>query len=230
MLVAGDLDDDGDADLAVGAPGGCIEDGGQVEIFAGAGDRALDADHEIWTQDTPGVEDEVEPYDWFGAALAIGDFDADGYGDLAIGVPYDGDEDIGGAVAILRGSAIGVTADEDQLWWELALGLSAAQVEDGAFGAALAAGDLNGDAADDLAIGVDTHEGAVVTMLGGHAGLSATGARLWTQDTPGVPGSSEIPDGLASPWRSGTMAGRILRTSPLACLGRGSVATSPDAS
>ena len=62
-----------------------------------------------------------------------------------------------------------------------------------AFGAALAAGDFDGDRADDLAVGapqVGLRAGVVVAMYGGDAGLSFTGAQRWSQDSAGVPGSS----------------------------------------
>ena len=93
--------------------------------------------------------------DRFGGALTPGDFDNDGYTDLAIGVPL---AELGGivdagAVDIVFGSENG-----------LGLGTRATQrlertqwADDAAdldrFGSSLAAGDFDGDGVDDLAIG-----------------------------------------------------------------------------
>src|SRR5262249_840848 len=56
----------------------------------------------FYTQDTPGIQDKVEPGDNFGASLATGNFDGKGADDLAIGIPDEDliKEDVG-AVQIL---------------------------------------------------------------------------------------------------------------------------------
>src|SRR5439155_11277889 len=53
----------------------------------------------------------------FGSALAAGDFDGDGFTDLAVGVPF---EDVGtatdaGAIGVGRGSATGILAGSPEL-------------------------------------------------------------------------------------------------------------------
>ena len=58
----------------------------------------------IWHQDVSGVVGSAEPGDRFGESLAVGDFDNDGFMDLAIGVP---DEDFGSVES--AGSAIMVS-------------------------------------------------------------------------------------------------------------------------
>ena len=62
--------------------------------------------------------DSSEQYDYFGRALATGDFDADGYADLAIGVPYEDLDTIGdaGAVNVVYGSSGGLSATDDEFW------------------------------------------------------------------------------------------------------------------
>ena len=62
--------------------------------------------------------DAAEAGDQFGAVLTTGDFNGDGYADLAVGVPG---EDVGsisdaGAVHVLYGSVSGLTSTWDQLW------------------------------------------------------------------------------------------------------------------
>ena len=74
---------------------------------------------ELWTQDSPGIVDSSEDLDGFGWALAIGDFNADGYGDLAVGVPGEILESLNhssGAVHVLHGSQVGLTANDSQFW------------------------------------------------------------------------------------------------------------------
>jgi hypothetical protein len=66
------------------------------------------------------------------------------------------------------------------------------------FGAALAAGDFNGDGRADLAVGVaeENNSSGVVQVLYGSAasGLTATGSQLWSQNSPGIAGGAEFGD------------------------------------
>ena len=90
------------------------------------------------------------------ASGSIGDFNGDGFADLAIGVPGDvvGGKDEAGAVNVIYGGAAGLTATGNQLWTQDSTDvLDAAEAGD-SFGSALAAADLNGDGQDDQAIGV----------------------------------------------------------------------------
>lgn len=76
--------------------------------------------------------------DRFGAAIASGDFDRDGFDDLAIGAP------IAGKVYIHWGTPVGVAADPLQVF---------EGTPGDRFGAAIASGDLTGDGFDDLVVG-----------------------------------------------------------------------------
>jgi hypothetical protein len=69
------------------------------------------------TRTNPNIEESTGQYDYFGKALAVGDFDRNGIDDLAIGVPG---EDIGsaggaGAVNIIFGTTSGLSATGDVL-------------------------------------------------------------------------------------------------------------------
>jgi hypothetical protein len=64
------------------------------------------------------VEDECEPWDRFGLALAAGDFNQDGECDLAVGIPFEEMNGVNeaGAVAVFYGSRDRFLARDNQLW------------------------------------------------------------------------------------------------------------------
>ena len=153
-------------------------------------------------QDTPGILEEAEEGDFFGAALATADFDADGFEDLAIGVPGEDQPSTGdgraGIVQVLFGSASGLSVSGDQLFGQLQfpLGQAGGDIDDH-FGDALATGDFDGDGFGDLAIGVpDEDVGATVdagtahVLYGSAGGLTLTGSQTFNSNFPaGMPDS-----------------------------------------
>ncbi len=119
-LAAGDLSRNGRDELAIGIPGGTISGhrrAGAVSVLYGRAD-GLSAVDDLWSQDARGIRGVAAPDDRFGASLAIGDFDGDGAGDLAIGVLSETvDGAFGaGAVHVLRGSGTGLRSGGDELW------------------------------------------------------------------------------------------------------------------
>lgn len=149
-MVAADFDGDGKDELA-------ISHDGWVESAPYSGMVALvgtDAEgtfvlQQSLSQSGLGTN---ERYDEFGAHLAIGDFDADGVADLAVAAPGDdeGGTEWSGRVYVFRGGA--------QLAPWRVLSPSQFLLRDAGFGQALAAGDLDGDGYDDLAIGLPEHD------------------------------------------------------------------------
>jgi hypothetical protein len=169
-LAAGDVDGDGDDDLAVGVPGetmGGVRRAGVVALVLGSFDGLTAAGNRVVSQDTPGVPGRAEVNDRFGWELVLADLDGDGDDDLAVGVGHEalpgGPE--GGAVQVLNGGeGFGVAGGRI-----LHQGLAAIPGEldrDDHFGVELAAGDLDGDGRSELLIGTPHEQGEGLATRG----------------------------------------------------------------
>ncbi|WP_437319059.1 hypothetical protein [Sorangium sp. So ce385] len=218
-LVAGDFNNDGFDDLAIGAPGediGGDDDAGSVYILYGSPSGLTSAGNQGWDQDSPNVAGGVEGGDHFGWSLAAGDFNGDGYADLAIGAPdedVDGHDD-GGAVHVFRGTAAGLSAVGDPMFHENSPNVPGSVEEGDRFGWSLAAGNFNGDGFDDLAIGEPYEDlaghggaGAVHVFRGTAAGLSAVGDPMFHQDSPNVAETAQDGDHFGYALASGDFDG-----------------------
>jgi hypothetical protein len=189
----GDFNGDGFSDLAIGVPGETISGirCGAVNVLYGSASFLTSTGNQRWHQSVTGVPGSIESGDGFGFALAVGDFDGDGFDDLAIGVS---EEDVGtiqsaGAVNVLYGSASGLGTARAQLWTQTSSGAGVSETAD-RFGLSLAAGDFDGDGRDDLAIGVPFEDvgsavgaGAVNVLYGTANGLSTLGSQDWTENS-----------------------------------------------
>lgn len=155
-----------------------------------------------WHQDLDGVDDQAENGDGFGEALAVADFDRDGFDDLAIGAPAEDRTAFGtdyvdaGLVQVFYGSAGGLHGNDSQV---LAPMPFAGLQGNARVGAALAAGDINYDGYDDLVIGAPgsnsdgaTGAGAIYVSYGSAGGL--VGLHRLTQDGPELGNNSENGD------------------------------------
>ncbi len=172
---------------------------GVVNVLYGGPAGVASIGAQLWHQDIAGIEDEAELGDEFGTSLASGDFDADGFADLAVGVRGEtlGFETQAGAVNIIYGSGAGLTATGSQFWHQDEPDVLDMEEGFDHFGTALAAGDFDADGYADVAVGVSGEDvgeinsaGAVNVLFGSAAGLSATGNQFWTQDTPGIAGQA----------------------------------------
>jgi hypothetical protein len=217
-LAWGDFNGDTVGDLAVGVPEATVivpgflgipsfVRAGAVGILYGSEDGGLSPDRsQVWTQESPGVEDQPAEGDDFGRALTAGDFNGDGTTDLAIGAPGETESCgffntfIVGAVQILYGDegvglTAGLTADTDNEFLPLdffvsRIGGSPCARLDVGIGTALTAGDFDGNGRADLAIGVPfanrsgaPHGGSIFVQSGAAQGLREGETQHFDQNT-----------------------------------------------
>ena len=204
-LTSGDWSADSRGDLAVGALGENAFSG-VVHVLYGSAAGLTATGSQLWSQDSPGIAGTAEASDLFGGALADGDFNANGRTDLAIGAW--GENSASGVVHVLYGSAAGLTATGSQLWSQASPGVAGEPEGADFFGLALAAGDFNGDARAELAVGApgeNVSTGVVHVLLGSAGGVTATGSQLWSQDSPGVAGTAEQGDFFGDVLAAGTL-------------------------
>jgi hypothetical protein len=221
-LAWGDFNGDGFDDLAVGVPGEGVgasaSHAGAVNVLYGSAAGLSSAGNQFWHQNSTGILDDAETEDGLGAALAGGDFDADGFDDLAVGVPSEdlGALDDAGAVHVLYGSSSGLSSTGSQFWNQNSLAISGAAEQFDAFGSALAVGDFDGDGFDDLAAGIPQEDedltiplgsGAVSVIYGSASGLTLVGDQLWHQNSSGVPDPAEVADAFGESLTAGDFDG-----------------------
>jgi hypothetical protein len=184
-LAADDFDGDGRADLIVGVPRediGEILDAGRLHVVFGSATGLTAAGNRLLYQDLLGVSDRAEYDDHFGSRTISGDFDGDGFRDLAVGVDeedFAGAED-GGAVHIFYGSAQGLDTSRQQYWHRSVAGIPQAVRREERFGSALAVGDFDADGRHDLVIsrsvatsGLQYLSTGALVLYGSPTGLTA---------------------------------------------------------
>ncbi len=229
-VAAGDFDGDGFVDLAVGAPGKAPGEGpqsGAVFIFPGSGSPSGITTGFFITQNhaTGGVH---EAGDEFGAALAVGDFDGDGIEDLAVGAPGDGQGAVKAGSAFVfpgaDGSKAGLTTGFRITQNHATGGVNEAGDR---FGAAVAAGNIVGDAFPELLVGAPgdapdggPKAGSVFVFSDGSQAGFATGFPIAQTDALGsagcapgscVQGVNEAGDGFGAALAVGDFDGDGVR-------------------
>ncbi|WP_333762596.1 FG-GAP-like repeat-containing protein [Streptomyces sp. IBSBF 2390] len=150
-----------------------------------------------------------------GDNVAAGDINGDGRDDLAI-AQYDPRLNGGGAADPSHGAGYvtvrygdsqidGGLAPTGRIYHQNTAGIPGSNESDDHFGAALSIGDINGDHRAELAIGVPGETlghakrgGDVLVLRGTSSGLTTNGAARYSQDTPGIPGTSENNDVFGS--------------------------------
>ena len=218
-VACGDFDGDGVDDLAVGVPGedlGLAVDAGAVAVFYGSFAGLQPGGIDFFHQDLAGVVQIAETGDRFGQALAAADYNDDGFVDLAVGVPGEtlGSAESAGSVAVIYGSLAGLATAGNVAISQSTSGVPGATEGDDRFGAALAAGDFDGDGDQDLAVGTEGEDigakvdaGAVTVLVGGTGGLTGVRSYALHQSLAGISGVAEAGDRFGASLAAGDFDG-----------------------
>jgi hypothetical protein len=186
-LAKGDFNGDNHFDVAVGVPNeavGSVTLAGAVNVLYGSPGGLTGAGSQLFTDANP------ERFDFFGTSLATGDFDGDGFFDLAVGAPGEAIGSAGGAgaITVLFGSSGGITTAGRQVLFQGG-GIGGTAETDDNLGFALATGLLANDDLADLVVGVPgedvgaTLDAGAVNVLAGSGGGLVDGS-LATQGNP----------------------------------------------
>jgi hypothetical protein len=219
-LAAGDFNNDGKDDLAIGVPDEGYESAGQssvglVQVLKGASGGLTDTgNYVLELSNFSGLPLQLAS---MGFSLARGDFDHDGDDDLAVGAPFlSTSASEAGGVLIYRQTS-GVLTAALRYDQNSANVPGTAEVID-LCGHSLAAGDFNGDGQDDLASGcpgesVTTStsytEGAFnIARFGVSAGaLYVSEGELWHKNSSGIPGQCDTGDDFSTYLAAGDFNG-----------------------
>jgi len=185
--IISDFNGDGWADLLVGEPDGAA--GGAVRVLYGTPTGLSATGNQIINAvDVLGTGEHQ-----FGYAVATGYFNNDCYADAAVAAPGTS------TMKIMWGAATGL-----HTFYGPELNLRPSTFTDDpldlqSMGAAVAAGDINHDGIDDLAMGAPDGNGgagAVAVAYGPFSDEGLGGKQVFNQSTAGVPGGSEKGDGF----------------------------------
>ncbi|MEM1182295.1 MAG: FG-GAP repeat protein [Acidobacteriota bacterium] len=209
-LAIGDFVGFSGDELAIGMPRSDVSGQDQAGAVVFVSDVDGFAFNTLWSQDSMDIPGVSEDFDRFGSALAAGDFNGDGFDELAIGVPEEDRESpaIGSIGAV---NVIDFVTEVHQIWTQDSLPPEAEGLDE-RFGSALVAGDFNGDGVDDLAISAPREDLGPFNMAGlvhvvqgeRGTGLVATDAQIWLQTID----PSEDGDLFGSALAVGRFAGR----------------------
>lgn len=168
-----DFNGDGIGDVAFSADGAYVSGkkaAGQLVVLYGTATGVSSAKRHTISQNTTGAPGTAEAGDSFGYDTAFADFNGDGYDDIAVGASGEdvGSDVDGGGLAILWGSAAGITGK----------GVTVADPAPTAhdrWGKNLAAGDFDGDGKADLAVG--SNNATLYVFKGGFNSSGTPGGR-----------------------------------------------------
>ncbi|QQR75344.1 MAG: FG-GAP repeat protein [Holophagales bacterium] len=216
-LAAGDFDGDGRDSFAIGSEHvGGVSQCGAVYLYAydiAAGHSVLQSFLQPGSSGFPGS---CESTSFFGSSFAVGDFDGDGFDDLAIGAPNQtvGTLGGGGAIWILPGSVTGLDPASARRIDQSTPGMGGLPAAGEGFGQALSAGDFNGDGRDDVAVGVPRrnsadqfHSGAVYVLFGSPLGITGEGSVVLTVGNLGL--TPDVEDGFGAFVASGRLGSDV---------------------
>ncbi len=229
-VAVGDFDGDEFDDVAVGAPAATVDGhrgAGEVVVLYGSAEGLLPATAVL----LEGLA--RENADLFGASLVTGDFDGDGDDELVVGAPGEAiaGRPVAGAVTVFDGSPDGLGPTPREIAAHTADVAGSPEAGD-RLGVSVAAGDVNGDDRDDLAVGIPGEDtpgigagptpdaGAVLVLLGRPTGLRGAGSVELAADTPVVAGDGRPMDQLGTTVAVGDVHGDGFADVAVGAIGR----------
>ncbi|WP_240436983.1 FG-GAP-like repeat-containing protein [Streptomyces sporangiiformans] len=156
-----------------------------------------------------------------GRSIAAGDVNGNGYDDIVIGQPYTSESgaNAGGQVTMVPGTSTGFTTTGMTTIHQGTTGVEGAAESGDALGTSVSVGDFNADGYADVLTGAPNEDitrsgtnrsnaGAVWLLKGTSSGLTGSGSLSYSQDTTGIPGSTEKDDKLGSAVSLTDLSGR----------------------
>lgn len=202
-IAAGDITGDGITDLVGTVNDGDEYDARRVRFLPGTADGFAAATT---------VEDAKGNRVQGGEHVTTGDVNHDGYADIVVGRPVEGDDsDVdlplakGGMITYIPGGASGPQGTKAKAFSQDSAGVPGASEVGDRFGEAVSVGDTNGDGYGDIAVGLPgealgtkAKAGQVIVLRGSATGPTGTGSAAYNQDTPGVEGAAEAKDAFGA--------------------------------
>ncbi|MEV7419401.1 FG-GAP-like repeat-containing protein [Streptomyces sp. NPDC089919] len=192
--VVGDINGDGVRDMVLGHRWTYTDPFGKVFVAYGGKDGfSASLKPRVIDEDTAGVPGTLERHDRWGEARALGDFDKDGYADLAVGASYQdaqgGTVSRAGSVTILRGGPKGLTTVGARTVTQASAGVPSTSEKQDRFGEALAWVDGDRNGTPELYVGGPGEDGKVgrVWQLPAGTGTGATSFNLKDTGHPSGP-------------------------------------------
>ncbi|MFD3836045.1 FG-GAP repeat protein [Streptomyces sp. NPDC058642] len=193
-IALGDIDGDGYDEIALGNVFTEEDDqsgslGGRVVVIRGSAGGPVNGDAPMaeLTQSSEGVAGTDEAGDGFGGAVSIGDFNADGYGDLAIGIPFEDTiqaEDTGASMVL-----VGPRLDGGRAISQDTYNVPGTSESTDYFGSDVLLSDVTGDGRADYTVTAGFENegtGAVWSLHGTTSGITTAGIRSFGPGSLGM--------------------------------------------
>ena len=176
-------------DPALGPPVGA----GLVRVWLGAHDGPRPTPLVV-SQDSPKVSGVGEPGDEFGAVVAAGDVDSDGYADIIVAAPRE--DEGAGRVFVIRGAPAGHARVANSSFGQNAPNVPGVAAPDREFGSTLSVQRVSGDHRPDVVMvarGEDSEDERVMVVEGGDGVFTPSETR--TKTLAGVASLVDAPPG-----------------------------------